>query len=318
MTLLGLLMGPLIGGALTTYANWRWIFFINIPIGLLAYLLIYRYMPFIREKLHSQFDFAGFLFIGISLGSMLCLLDVLMDTTISGYLKLFLLMLSVGSIIAYIPHAKRSATPLISLNLFNKGDFGPAAVSSFLSRLTTATHPFLIPLLLQAGYGFSAIRSGFYTVPVIFSTMISMFCLSKLIKRFENKRLLITATILIMIIFSSFYFQAVKLMPVLLIVQQLLMGFLLPVQTSLMNTQAYENLLEPYVSQGISVYSGIIQVSGSFAIALAALVMIATIGPNDLQHHVPLAAFKVVFIVQSLYSLIALWFFVKIPESKFS
>ena len=113
-----------------------------------------------------------------------------------------------------------------------------------------------------------------------------------------------------MINFISFYFQAVYLMIPLLIFQQFFMGFLSPVQFGLMNNQAYENLPEIYVSQGTSVYSGIIQVSGSFGIALAALVMISVIGPTDLQHQVPLFAFKTVFLVQSIYIFLATLIFI--------
>lgn len=316
MTLTGLLLGPLIGGALTTFANWRWIFFVNIPIGVLGFYLIYQFLPSFRERLKERFDWLGFLMIGLSLGATLFLLDILIDFTVSFYLKLVLFIIAVGGMIFYIPYAKRVLTPLISINLFNQGIFGRAALSSFFTRLTSTAHPFLVPLLLQAGYGYTAFRAGLYTVPVIFATLISMVMVGRVVRRFESKELLMTVTTLIVLVFASFSWQAFHLNLWLLVFQQLLMGFLLPIQTSLMNTQAYENLPPAYVSQGTSVYSGIIQVSGSFGIALAALVMIAVIGPNDLQHHVPLIAFQVIFMVQSIYSLFALWLFIKMPMAK--
>ena len=202
--------------------------------------------------------------IGLSLGATLFLLDILIDFTVSIYLKLLLLIIAVGGFIFYIPYATRALTPLISLNLFRQGIFGRAALSSFFTRLTSTAHPFLVPLLLQAGYGYTAFHSGLLTVPVIFSTLISMIMVGRIAKRFRNKELLFTVTILIILVFASFAWQAIHLTLWLLILQQLLMGFLLPIQFSLMNTQAYENLAPAYVSQGASVYSGIIQVSGSF------------------------------------------------------
>lgn len=313
VTLLGLMLGPVVGGALTTYANWRWIFFINIPIGLLGFYLIYYYLPVIREKIHARFDLIGFILIGLSLGSVLFLLDILIDTSVSAYIKLLLLLIAAGSLAIYIPYAKHSDSPLISLNLFRQGIFAPAAVSSFLARLTTTAHPFLVPLMLQAGYGYSAIRSGLFSVPVIFGTLMGMYAITSLVKRINLQWLLIASTILLTLVFCSFTLQTVVLMPGVLILQQLIIGFLMPVQTSLMNAQAYQSLPDAYVSQGTSVYSGIIQVSGSFGIALAALVMIAVIGPNDLEHHVPLIAFRVIFIVQSIYSIFALWLIIKTP-----
>ncbi len=318
MTLLGLLLGPLIGGALTTYANWRWIFFVNLPIGVSGIFLINRYLPMIREQVRAPFDWLGFILIGASLGALLFLLDIAVDQNIHSLVKYSLLITSLGAILLYIPYARQTETPLISLSLFSQGGFSRAAISSFLSRLTSATHPFLIPLLLQAGYGFSAVRAGLYTVPVIFSTLLSMMILPKLVKHLDNKMLLMTSSVLLILVYMSFSFQAISLNLVILVIQQLVMGFVLPIQVSLMNSQAYQSLTDAYVSQGTSVYSGIIQVSGSFGIALAALVMIAIIGPNDLQHHVPLIAFKTVFIIQSMYSLLALGVLVKLPSGKLS
>lgn len=316
MTLLGLLLGPLIGGALTTYANWRWIFFVNIPIGVMGFYLIYQFLPSFRERLKERFDLVGFVLIGLSLGATLFLLDILIDFTVSPYLKLLLLVIVAGGLIAYIPYAKRAQAPLISLSLFRQGAFGQAALTSFLTRLTSTTHPFLVPLLLQAGYGYTAFHSGLFSVPVIFATLIGMVTIRRIAQRYRSKELVFSVTILIALVFASFSWQAFHLTLWLLVLQQLLIGFLLPIQTSVMNTQAYENLPAAYVSQGTSVYSGIIQVSGSFGIALAALAMIAVIGPSDLQHNVPLIAFQVIFIVQSVYSLLALWFFIKMPMAK--
>jgi EmrB/QacA subfamily drug resistance transporter len=312
VTLLGLLMGPIIGGALTTYANWRWIFFINIPIGFLGFVLLYSYLPQIRETVKSRFDITGFILIGLALGSLLFLMDTLIDYRIQPHWKLLLLGITACCVALYIPHAKRHPQPLISLNLFRQGNFGSASVGSLLSRLTTSTHPFLVPLLLQTGYGFSAFHSGMYQAPVILSTLISFQFIPKLVKIFNPYRLLLFASYMVVLVFCSFTLQAFYLIPALLIVQQLLMGFIMPIQTALMNNQAYQNLHDVYLSQGSSFYSGIIQVSGSFGIATAALVIIGIIGPNDLGHQVPLIAFKIIFIVQSLYALLAACLFSKL------
>ncbi|MBS0349653.1 MAG: MFS transporter [Proteobacteria bacterium] len=316
ITLLGLLMGPIVGGALTTYANWRWIFFINIPTGILGLLLLYYYLPQIREVTKYRFDIIGFILIGLALGSLLFLMDILIDNRIAPSWKLFLLTLAACCLILYILHARKHPQPLISLKLFHQGNFGSASACSFLSRLTTSTHPFLVPLLLQTGYGFTAFHSGLYQVPVIFSTLISFQFIPKLHKKYHPHDLLVFASCMVVFIFCSFTLQAFYLIPALLIIQQLLMGFFLPIQTALMNSQAYQNLHDVYLSQGSAFYSGVIQVSGSFGIASAALVIIGIIGPNDLGHQVPLVVFKIIFIVQSLYALLAAYLFHKsyLPE----
>lgn len=310
MTLLGLSLGPLIGGALTTYANWRWIFFVNVPVGMLGFYLIYYFLPAIREKQQTQFDLVGFILIGISLGTLLYLLDVLVDPSVGLHLKLILSAIAASSLVAYLFYANHVPSPLISLEIFRQRGFSLAAIGSFLSRLTLTTQPFLIPLLLQTAYGYTAMQAGLLTVPAILATLAAMFFMPGFAKTFNNKKLLAIVTVLLLINFISFYWQAVELMLPLLVLQQFCIGFLSPLQAAVMNTQAYDDLPTIYLSQGTSVYSAIIQASGSFGIALAALVMISVIGFNDLQHHVPLIAFQTVFLVQSIYLFLAALIFI--------
>jgi EmrB/QacA subfamily drug resistance transporter len=316
LALLGLLLGPLIGGALTTYANWRWIFFINAPMGILGCYLIYKYLPEIREKIKTRFDVYGFILIGTALASTLFLIDILIDTRTSLLIKTVLLAIAIGSFLIYIVYARGKADPILNLKLFHNHEFSMAAIGNMLARLTLTAHPFLVPLLLQAGFGFSAIKSGLFTLPAVVGTLVLMLVLTRLLKRFNHRRLLILNSVLLLVFFCSFYWQAFQLMIPLLLVQQIVMGFLSGLQTALMNSNTYESLTDKQTSQGVTVNSGIIQVSGSFGIALSALTMIAVIGPNDLQHSIPLIAFKTVFIVQGLYLLIAIWFFnrLKTPQ----
>jgi hypothetical protein len=238
------------------------------------------------------------------------LLNTVIDPKVTALMKILLLVVAIISLIIYIQYAKRAKWPLISLKLFQQGDFKLSTIGSFFARLTLTAHPFLVPLLIQAGYGYNAFQSGLLTVPVILSTLLAMFFVPRLVKHFNNQKMLILTTLSLAITFCSFYWQAVHLNIPLLVLQQLIMGFLMPLQFGLMNNQAYESLSGVYISQGTSVYSGIIQVSGSFGIALAALVMIAVIGPNDLQHQVPLIAFKTIFIVQNIYMFSALLVFI--------
>ena len=311
IALMGLLLGPMVGGFLATYATWRWIFYLNIPFGLIGLYLIYYYLPIIRERVYVRFDLLGFILIATFLGSLLLLLDILVDMAVSYSLKFLLLTVSAASFFLYLRHAKHSGAPLISMNLFKQIHFRLATTGSFLSRLTTTTHPFLTPLLLQAGYNYTAFQSGLLTVPTMLSTLSSMFFLPYVLKRFNHHRLVIASSICLLITFCSYAVQTIQFNVALFIMQQILMGAFVTLQAALMNANIYGELSESYTSQGVTVNSGIIQISGSFGIAIAALTMTIVMGPNDLQRHVPLIAFRTVFLTQGLYLLWALYFFTK-------
>lgn len=306
---MGLILGPLIGGALTTYANWRWIFFINIPIGVMGIVLVVRYLPVFHQLAKLPFDIIGFLLIGIGLGALLFLIDIVIDPTIAIYWKLLLSLISIFSFVIYIPYSQSREHPLIRIDLFRQTDFSFMLIGSFLARLTVTTQPFLVPLLLQAGFGFNAFTAGLLSLPVILATLLSFSIRNFFLRRFDHRRILLFNSFFLLIVFWSYFLQTTALNLPLLVLQQLLIGFLLPFQWAMMNTEIYKNLSEPFGIEGVVVNSINIQVSGSFGIALAALAMIALIGPTDLQHQVPLYAFKAVFIIQGFYLLAALWFF---------
>ncbi len=93
-------------------------------------------------------------------------------------------------------------------------------------------HPFLIPLLLQAGFGFSAVKSGLFTLPAVAGSLVLMLVLTRLLNRFNHRRLLILNSILLLVFFCSFYWQAFQLIIPLLLLQQITMGFLSSLQTA--------------------------------------------------------------------------------------
>lgn len=315
IALTGLLLGPVIGGILTTYASWRWIFFINLPFGLVGSFLIYYYLPIIRPTLNKRFDLLGFILIACALGSLLFLIDILIDIRFNDVIKFALLTICGSSLLLYIRHAKRHPTPLISVELFDIPEFKLTIFGSFLSRLPTTALPFLVPLMLQGGYHFNAFHSSLLSVPIIFSTLISMFFLTYILKKYDNQKLMLINTGFLFIIFCSYSLQAIHLNLTLLIVEQIIMGFLMALQAALMNVGIYNCLPESHLTSGVTINSGIIQISGSFGISLAALTMIVVIGPNDLQHQIPLIAFKTVFLVQSIYLLIAFYLFIKYKQT---
>lgn len=315
-TILGLALGPILGGAITTYLGWRWIFFINVPFGLIGMFLIYRYLPNLSERHIRPFDFIGFILIGGALGLGLFFLDVVVQPIFSITEKISVLFIALLFALAYMWHTKKAKHLLLDFSVFKNRTFKLTAFGSLTSRAAFSTAPFLIPLMLQASYGFNALHAGLFMVPSSLGALSSRLFIAKWISVYSHRKLLIYNTCAMAVIYFSFAINAFYFSPILLIIQQLLFGFGMGLQFTGMNSLAYKNLNEDQINRGTSIYSAVIQLSASFGIAVAALIMILVIGTDNLSHHIPLIAFKVVFMVQGLFLLISLLLFYKLKPTQ--
>lgn len=315
MTLFGLMFGPIVGGAITTYLGWRWIFLLNIPAGLFAIEQIYRFLPKLTDTKNTAFDWLSFLLMGISLGILLFFFDTIVEPIFNIPEKLCLLTMAIVSMAVCVWHSKRCPHPLIDFAIFGNRIFSLNILGSLFSRLTLSTTPFLIPLMLQTCYGFSALRAGLFIIPGIAGALVSKRFVAKFINQFNSRSLLLTNTSIIFVLYSTLAIHGWQLILPLLVAQQFMIGFTSSTQLTTMNSLIYQNLQEHEINHGSTIYSAFIQLSGSFGVAIAAVTMVAVIGANHLTHHVPGIAFKVVFITQSLFVLLSGMVFYFLPRS---
>ncbi len=321
ISMLALMIGPLLGGAITTYINWRWIFLINVPPGLLAIFFIQRYLPLLTALQRRKFDLPGFIFLGLALGALLFLLDVIVQPNFTLLEKISLLIFTIVMVVAYYFHSKRITVHLLDFKVFYDRLFRLAALGSLFTRFTLSTLPFLVPLMLQATYGYTPLHAGLYAIPMALGALGSRPLIKVALKNFSYRQLLLGNSLILFICFISYTVNGFSFIPALLIIQQFILGFASAIQYTSMNSLAYKNLNPEQISRGVSIYSAIIQLSASFGVAVAALIMVRVIGNDNLTHYIPAIAFKVVFIVQSLFLLIATWLFYRLPgdtSNKFS
>jgi EmrB/QacA subfamily drug resistance transporter len=161
--LLGPVLGPPVGGFIVTYFNWRWIFDINVPIGVLGIILVSMFVEDVREPPRGRFDMIGLVLCGVALSGVMFGLEtagrgVVPRTTTE-------LMVGVGlvAVVGYVLHAWRHPAPLLDLSLMRLPCFGVAFSAMMLFRTGIGAIPFLLPLMLQVGFGDSAVQSGLIT-----------------------------------------------------------------------------------------------------------------------------------------------------------
>jgi EmrB/QacA subfamily drug resistance transporter len=201
--LAGPMLGPVVGGAIATYANWRWIFFINVPLAALAIGLALAHLDRFESVRPPRFDFRGFILAGVTLACLQSALTLL--TTASGPdLAGILFAAAVAGAVLYAWHARGRAAPVIDLKMFRHRVFRIAIVGGSFARIGIAVPAFLIPILLQEAFGYSAFHTGVLMIAQAAGQIALRFGIAALYRRWSLRHLLIVNALLLVLALAGF------------------------------------------------------------------------------------------------------------------
>jgi EmrB/QacA subfamily drug resistance transporter len=267
--LIGPLVGPAIGGLLVAYASWHWIFFINIPVGLLGLILSLRYMPDTKIEVGAErFDRTGFALIGLCMAAAtLCPEGSDLSLPVSGPA---LAGIGLIALVAYAVHAARSPAPLFRTELFAIRNFRVGIAGNFFTRIGFNSAPFLTPLVLQLGLDYSPLKSGLALLPVGIGAIAAKRRIPGLLRRFGFRRMLIVNTLLVGICLAMYACINPAMPDLLLIPLFFAMGAASSMQFTGMNTVTLMDLPESLSAGGNSLLSAVMQLTMGMGVALAA------------------------------------------------
>jgi EmrB/QacA subfamily drug resistance transporter len=195
--LVGPMLGPIAGGLIIRYLHWRYIFFVNIPIGIAGLILVYLHLPDYREERRRPLDLIGLILFGSGIALLSYVLEVFGEHALSPAEIGGLLAISLALIAAYGMHGTHEQFPLLNLKLFRIRTFRTAAAGSFLTRLGIGGVPFLLPLLYQIGLGYTPVQSGLLIMPQAAASMSMKLIMGRLLNRIGYRAVLISNTIMI-------------------------------------------------------------------------------------------------------------------------
>jgi EmrB/QacA subfamily drug resistance transporter len=270
--LIGPMLGPIAGGLIVGYLHWRVIFFVNIPIGLLGLVMVYKHLPDYREEHTNPIDVVGLILFGSGVALLSYLLEVFGEHTLSAREILSLLVISLALLTAYGLHATRSVHPLLRMVLFRIRTFRASVVGSFVTRLGIGGIPFLFPLLYQVGMGFTPIESGLLMMPQAIAAMSLKLTMPKILKSFGYRAVLISNTIMIGVMILLFSTIGVGTAIWRIVLQLFCYGFFTSLQYTSMNTLVYADVSEEDSSSASTIASTMQQMAISFGVATASLV----------------------------------------------
>jgi EmrB/QacA subfamily drug resistance transporter len=293
--LIGPMVGPLAGGLIVAYLDWRLIFFVNIPIGIAGLVLVYLHLPDYREAHTDPLDVVGLILFGAGVGLLSYVLEVFGEHTMTGVEIIAALAVSAALLAGYGWHAAHTPHPLLRMALFRIRTFRAAVVGSFVTRLGIGGIPFLFPLLYQVALGLSPVESGLLMMPQAVAAMSLKPTMPRILKRFGYRGVLISNTVLIGV--QIILFAAIgRSTPIWLIVGEVFIyGFFTSLQYTSMNTLVFADIAEGDASAASSIASTAQQMAISFGVAAASLVTAAfipdrhTSNPADFTHGLHLA-----------------------------
>jgi EmrB/QacA subfamily drug resistance transporter len=310
--LIGPICGPPVGGFITTYASWHWIFIINVPIGLIGIALATRFIPDIRTEFPYPFDLAGFILSGLAIGGLsfglsVAGLDFLPDGIVAA-------LIGVGAIsgVTYVMYAQRTAAPILDLRLLKLPTFRASIFGGFMFRLGVGALPFLLPLLLQIGFGLTPFQSGLITFTSALGSMFMKAAATTVLKRFGYRNVLLYNS-LISAIFIAACASFINGMPFSAMIAILLIGgFFRSLQFTSVNTIAYAEVEPPVMSRATSMVAAFQQLSLSTGVAVGALVVELTL---RIKHATAMGVtdFPPAFLAISLLSAAAALIFMQLP-----
>jgi EmrB/QacA subfamily drug resistance transporter len=309
--LVGPLMGPPVGGFITTYFSWHWIFLINIPIGFTGIWLATRFLPEIDSPAPARLDAVGFILSGLAASGLVFGLSVVSLPALPPAVGIVTMLLGIMAGMLYFLHARRAPNPLLKLALLDNRTFRISIFGGGLFRIGTGAVPFVLPLMLQIGFGLTPFQSGLITFVSAIGAIGVKFATSWIFRKAGFRSVLVygslvsAATVGINGLFTP---QT----PYMLIIGMLLIGgFLRSMFFTGINALTYADIATVDASKATPIASVSRQLSVATGVALAGGILETL----TLLHQGPLrlADFHIAFFIVAAISALSALFFMQLP-----
>lgn len=271
--LLGPLIGPPVGGFITTYFHWRWIFWMNVPIGILGIILATKLMPATTAAPPPPLDMKGFVLAGTGLTFVVFGFTVLGQPVLP--LASTMALMTVGAICLalYARHARRVRDPILDLRLLRIPTFRAGVTGGSLYRIGIGAIPFLVPLMLQLGFHYTPFQSGLMTCSMALGSLAMKFSTARLLRRYGFRMLLIANGMASSLFIASYGLLQPDTSILLVLFLFTAGAFLRSLQFTALNAMSYSDIDRDDVARASSFYSVAQQLSLSAGVAAAAMAL---------------------------------------------
>jgi EmrB/QacA subfamily drug resistance transporter len=310
--LVGPMVGPPLGGFITTYFDWRWIFLINLPMGALGMILGLRFIPAERHD-PPPLDWRGFALAGGGLGAAMFGFSTLGQHLVPFEIAATALAVGLAALAGYVWHERRHPHALLDLSLFRLATYRAGVVGGSLFRVGIGATPFLLPLMLQLGFGLSPVQSGLLTFVSAMGAIFMKTIAAWTLKQLGFRRVLLYNALAASAILCGFGLFRPTTPELVIIVTLLVSGCCRSLQFTSLNAISYADVDARRMGQASSLSGMLQQLALSLGVAIAgyALEIIGAIADRPAT---TVGNFYWAFLVVGLISASSAWWAWRLPR----
>ena len=304
-SLIGPILGPPLGGFIVTWFSWRWVFDINVPIGIAGVIAVTLFIPEFREPGGGgRLDVPGLVISGLMMASLMAAMETAGRGLVPWSLTLCAFLVGLACIFLYALHARRHPHPVLDISLMRIPTFGISVIAGSLFRIPVGAMPFLLPMMLQVGFGRSPLQSGLVTFASAVGALVMKPVVQSLLHRFGFRRAMIVNGV----IASLFIMACAAFRPgwsswcISLLL--LLGGFSRSLQFTAFNTLAYGDVPRPRMSAATTLYSTIQQTTLTLGIVIGAALLEFSVALHGHSKPTP-AEFSATFLIVGLIGMLS-------------
>lgn len=301
------ILGPPLGGFIVTHATWPWIFFVNLPLGALAFIATFALISDHRAERQRPFDWLGFVLLSSTCVALLYGFELL-GQNLAHFWPGALLCLAALVLGAWsVRHMRRHAHPLLNLGVLKIQTFSVSFVGASLFRIAISTLPFLLPLMFQLAFGLSPLTSGLLVVAVFAGNLAMKSRTTWVIQRWGFRRvLLVNGAIGVAALAACALFDA-DMQHWLIMLVLFIGGLSRSLQFTAYNTLGFADVPQAQMSDASTLFSMAFQLSMGMGIAVGALLLRAAMALHGNPSQADTADFQLTFLFVGLLAVFALY-----------
>jgi EmrB/QacA subfamily drug resistance transporter len=272
--LTALVIGPPLGGFITTYFSWHWIFFLNLPLGTLALVLTMLWVENVRTEERHPLDWSTFLFAGFASTGAVFAMEKLGGEGGRWQLPVAILGLSVLSgVLAIVSARRKPATSLIDLESLKLKTYSLSVYGASAFRISVSVLPFLLPLMFQIAFGLNAFRSGLYLLALFAGDLSMKAFVIQVLRRFGFRRILIVNGVATVISMALCATLGPATPPIVIVLILFVHGAFRSMEFTCMTTLAYTEISPAKMSRANGFLSAVMQLSMGLGVAVGAITL---------------------------------------------